>query len=303
LASLVAALPLVVCLTVLAPPAWSQPPRDAEEDLSSQQVQELAARAAKDPTALERLRRVRRVDGQPVDLGVALDGPAHRTAERLGVLAERGGGEDTVPPSWDPSRATRQADDILDGRRFRPKEAPRPFRGVLRRLGGWLQPVAEPIGRLLQRMSRSDAFLALIALAVVAVAVLLSTRAARRRARAGVLSGRRRQRPAKLDPDGLEREADQAERRGELDRAFRLRFLAGLVRLDDAGHLTFRPSLTTREVVRKVPSPTLASLAGKLEDIVYGGRLARKDDVEAARSGWPQVLIEAPRRLEKTGAK
>ncbi|MBW3626759.1 MAG: DUF4129 domain-containing protein, partial [Actinobacteria bacterium] len=97
------------------------------------------------------------------------------------------------------------------------------------------------------------------------------------------------------DPVQLERSADEAERAGDLALAVRLRFRAGLVRLDRAGALRLRPSLTTGAVTRAVPSETLVRLATDFDEIAYGGRPAAPGDVAASRTGWPRVLAEARR--------
>ena len=76
------------------------------------------------------------------------------------------------------------------------------------------------------------------------------------------------------DPDALERAADEAERDGDLARALRLRFRAGLLRLGDRGAIHYRPSVTTGEVRRTLGSATFDDLAGTFEAVTYGGRTA-----------------------------
>jgi hypothetical protein len=66
-----------------------------------------------------------------------------------------------------------------------------------------------------------------------------------------------------------------------------------LLRLDEAGVLPYRPSLTTRGATRSVHSRTLADLGQSFDEIVYGGRPADRDDVDRARDGWPRALVEA----------
>jgi hypothetical protein len=98
------------------------------------------------------------------------------------------------------------------------------------------------------------------------------------------------------DPDALEREADEAERAGDLQRAVRLRFRAGLLRLGDRGAIRYRPSVTTGEVRRTLRSSRFDGLAGTFEEVTYGGREADPPDVDAARREWPHVLEESIRR-------
>jgi hypothetical protein len=101
---------------------------------------------------------------------------------------------------------------------------------------------------------------------------------------------------AVVDPDALEREAEQAERDGDLERAVRLRFRAGLLRLDRARAIEFRPSLTTTEVSRAVRSAAFDELALTFEEVAYGGRAASGPDVEEARREWPALLAEVGSR-------
>lgn len=266
------------------------------DEVSGPELEALARRAVDDPAARDGLRRVERVDGRPVELGRALgSATGGDAAARVRALVD-GLAPPAAPESAEAARA--EAGRILAQRRFRPRPPPRPLEGVLRRLGSWLRPVAEPLGRLLGRVVGDGRWTAVVALLVVVASAVVSARAAHRRLGAGGPGGRAGGggRSRSLGAAELERQADEAERRGELRRAFRLRFRAGLVRLDDAGVIALQPSLTTGQLVRRIPSPSLARLARTFEEIVYGGRPAGPEDVEAARSGWPLVLREAGSR-------
>ena len=94
----------------------------------------------------------------------------------------------------------------------------------------------------------------------------------------------------------LRRAAERAEQAGDLAEALRLRFRAGLVELDDRELIELRPALTNRELLRTVPSPTLAELVDGFEAVAYGGRPAHEEDLRSARDGWPRVPEEAGRR-------
>lgn len=274
------------------------PAAPAAEDVSVTELRELARRAEDDPAARRELAEVQRVDGRPVDISTALSG-ADDTEQRrrLRTLAE-------AVDSSGPATAAHQAEAredarrILDGRRYNAAEPPRPLRGVLRKLGDWLRALTRPIAERLPSFDVPAPFQALLALAVLALAVAVATRLVRRRAAeaVGEERGRRRAAGQSLDPDGLERQADDAERRGDLDTAVRLRFRAGLVRLDAAGAIRLRPSLTTGEVRRRVRSDALHDLTATFEAVVYAGEPAGADDVAAARREWPRVLAEVGRR-------
>lgn len=264
----------------------------ADQGLTGAQLQTLARRAASDPAALAQLRAVRQVDGRPVDLDTALAGAQGRElGSRLAALAGGGGG---AAPG--PADARADAAAILGGRRFKPAHVPRPLAGALRRVGSWLEPVARPVGRLWSRVSGTRGAQLAVAAVVALGALVMSQRMIGRRspsavtrARPGLADG------AGLDPDDLDRDAGAAEAAGDLDGAVRLRFLAGVLRLDRSGVIAYRPSLTTGQLSARLRSPAFAGLASAFDEIAYGGRPAGRPDVEAARSAWPRVLHEAGR--------
>jgi hypothetical protein len=196
------------------------------------------------------------------------------------------------------AEAREEARRILDQPRFKPPPHPRPLRGVFRWLGERFEPVGdrlEPLGRPFAYLFRVIAGSWVWSLAtggvVALLAALVTLRLARRRGRGLThATGRRRDRMRDLDPDALEREADAAEVDGRFDEAFRLRFLAGLVRLDRAGVVELRPSLTSGALRRRVPSAALRGLTVRFDEIVYGGQPAGPEDVDQARREWPRAL-------------
>ena len=74
--------------------------------------------------------------------------------------------------------------------------------------------------------------------------------------------------------------------RGDLEAALRLRFRAGLLRLDARGAIEFRPSISTHEVRRALRSEDFDALAATFDDVVYGGRAAGA----RGRQGRPRAL-------------
>jgi len=202
-----------------------------------------------------------------------------------------------VAGAVDADTARRVAERILADRRFHPRRAPRPFAGFFRRVG---ELVVDPVLRFFRVIGDalpsvgSPPWLALAAAVVLAAAVLTVRLSARRDAGQFEPGRRRRAGDGGLDPDELERLADQAERDGDLDGAVRLRFRAGLLRLADAGALRLRPGLTNAAVSRALRSPGFDELAGHFDEVAYGGRPATTADVAAARSGWP-VVVDAAR--------
>jgi len=196
----------------------------------------------------------------------------------------------------DPNSAREQARKILSGGRFQSKSAPRPLRGPLQWIGDRLQGVGDWIGRVLGHVP-GWMWLAVgvIVVAAIAARVIVVTRA--RRTTTGAQGGGGLfDAEDDEDPRVLEREADAAERDGDLARAIRLRFRAGLIRLGDKGAITYRPSVTTGEVRRVLGSDDFDDLAQTFERIAYGGEEAHQPDIDSARRTWPRVLDEAPRR-------
>jgi len=203
-------------------------------------------------------------------------------------------GERAGPPV-DPNAARSTARGILGSRRFRSSPTPRPLRGPLNWLGDRLKSVTHGIGNVFSHIP--SAFGLVIALVVVFTAIGFIIRTVgERRGRVEAGAGRAHfDGDAGEDPAALEREADAAERAGELDRAVRLRFRAGLLRLGERGAIRYRPSVTTNEVRRVLGSATFDELARTFEAIAYGGRDAGAPDVDAARREWPQVVAGAAR--------
>lgn len=194
----------------------------------------------------------------------------------------------------DPARAREVAREILSREPFTEDRLPRPFQGFLRRLG---ELIVDPVIRFFSRIGDAlpDAGSppwVVLALAVVVAAATVASRLIRDRGR------ERPRRPGAgfgedlIDPDQLEARAEEAERRGELAAALRLRFRAGLLRLDRVGALEFRPGLTNRAASRLLGSVRFDRLAADFDEVVYGGRIATAGDVGEARAGWPAVLEE-----------
>jgi hypothetical protein len=264
---------------VLAAPA-------AAEEVTATELRGLAARAAEDPAALERLRGVDAVDGAAVDVAAALGSASgDELRDRLAVLAAAP--RERVAATGDPRADARE---IVAQRRFRGTHVAGPFRGLLDRIASWLRR----IGDLVPRMDRALpggrwVVWLLLGTAVIGLGWLLGGRTIRRRAAlAAATGGDGRTRGE--SPGELERRADEAERRGDHEVALRLRFRAGLLRLDARGTIEYRPSLQTHEVARTLGSEAFDRLAAGFDDVVYGDRPARAEDVEAARRDWEAVL-------------
>lgn len=285
-------------VSVIACVGW--PASARAEEVSSAELRALAAAAARDDrAALARLRDVDVVDGRPAAIREALRGSDVDVRARLDVLARDGGAAAAPPPLAGTAR--QQARDVLAQRRFQPTSVPSPLRSVRERIGDGLRRLGRPLEDAFRWVAGwlpggASLLWVLLAGAVLAAAGALATRAGLRRrlaaagASAGDAAGERR------SAAQLIREAERAERAGDLDGALRLRFRAGLLDLDNRELIALRPALTNRELLRDVPSPTLAGLVDGFESVAYGGRPAAPGDVRDARDGWPRVPEEASAR-------
>ena len=191
------------------------------------------------------------------------------------------------------AEARAQAREILEERRFRGSAVPRPFAGVLRWLGDRLQPVSDFLDDLGGAVPGGLPVVVFVLSALVLLAAAgLARRVIRHRAAATERAARARA-PARDDPAKLEREADRAAAGGEWETAVRLRFRAGLLRLDARELIEYRASLTTGEVAAAVDSRTFERVGADFDAIAYGGRAADQDDEAASRDGWQRVMDEA----------
>jgi len=193
----------------------------------------------------------------------------------------------------DPDQAREQARQVLEDDRYQPRDVPRPLEGVLRWIGERVGDVLDPVGDALA----TPLGLALAFLAVAALTTALVVAAVRRRNRTAEHEAVARRRARSLDPAVLDEEAERAEAAGALDAAVRLRFRAGVLRLEQAGVVPARADATTARLVGRIAVPAFAPLARSFDEIAYGGRPATPDDVAAARRDWPEV-IAAARRAE-----
>ena len=259
---------------------------------TSAQVRSLAQQAAAgDAAALGQLKGIEEVDGRPFRVGAALAGASGSDlTERLRTLA--GTEQPAAGVNGDPAG---DAASILSERRFQEdRTGIRPFRGVLSWLGDVLHRlVARPyswLAGVIPGGERTlDVVLAGLVLGAVAFAAwLLSSR------RGGVLVDRsvRHRHSSDGDPAALELQADEAERRGDLELALRLRFRAGLVRLQRSGSIP-AGQRTSRELRRALQLAEFDRLSRMFDEIVYGRRAPSRSDIEATRSDWRVILDRA----------
>ncbi len=271
---------LVALLLATAGPARA-------ESVSPAQLRALAARAVDDPGALAELRRVDRVGDRRVDIAGALRGA--RGAALRARLRQLAGPAVAAPAAG----ARADARDILAERRFRGSDLPGPFHGLLERLSRWAHKLDGVFNWLNDRLPGGGGVVWIVLAALVcAIAAFVARRVLSGRVRASEAAAAAAG-PAHEDARALERRADAAEAAGDLETALRLRFRAGLLRLDERGAIEFRPSISTHEVRRALRSEDFDSLAATFDDVVYGGRPPAEDDLSSARERWPRVVGSA----------
>ena len=280
---------IVVAALVLAAPTAA-----SAQAVSGAELTALAERAAADDaSARERLLAVDEVDGRPVAVDEALAGATgDEIVQRARLIAASTGAERGVAPA----DARRDAQQILDARRYKGAQVPRPFAGPIAWLGDRIQPVIDWIDDLGRSVPGGPIVLWMVLAALVLSAAAGVTSQTIRRRAIAIERARTAALPATEDPHQLERAADRAERDGDWELAVRLRFRAGLLRLDRRRVLVYRPSLTTGEIARATGSRSFAEIGDRFDAIVYGGRPAEQEDAEAAKRGWEAVQAEAVAR-------
>lgn len=273
---------IAVLAAILAQPAAAE---------TSAQVRDLAIRAERDPVALAQLERIRVVAGRRVDLRAALEGASgDELRSRLQELAR------TRTAQQSPGGARANAASILREHRFHGSAVPRPLHGVLAWLGRLLHRIFGPVGRLGRHVPGGVRVAwTILAVVLVVLTALVAARVGRRRSGRRLELGDDRRSGRRLDPAKLDRDAEEAERRGELELALRLRFRAGLLRLGGAEAIPLRASLTSGEAGRLLRSPIFDELSRDFDEVVYGGLPAGERHVLAAREQWPRLLDEVRR--------
>lgn len=278
-------LALAVLIAVVGTPAF------AASDVSAARFRSLARDAIDDPEALAELREVTSVDGEPIDIAPALQGAEGAELDRrLEVIANS-----EPVTAQDSDSARDRADDILGGSAYREPDVPRPFEGVLETLGDWLSPLQGLLDWLRDLWPGAGSptwwiLAGVVFLAAIAIATLVIARRSRRSVtHAAVHHGVSRG----DDPNELERRAAEAEGNGDLETAIRLRFLAGLLRLDRARVIEFHPWLTSGQVARTLRSDSFDDIAATFDRVVYGRLRPEPNDAADSRTGWARVLEEA----------
>lgn len=204
----------------------------------------------------------------------------------------------------DPNAARDAAREILRGREFRPAGSPKPLEGVVTWIGDRLNGIAEGIGDFFSGLFKplfellpGNWGLVLGIMLCVGIAAFVIWLVSRNMVRAPKIAATTPNRAAPAnDPNDLEAAAQRAERDEQFDLAIRLRYRAGLLRLDRAGVIELQPWNTAALLTRKVASPRFDRITDTFEAIAYGGRPATGTQVNTVRAEWSTLLTEVSHR-------
>jgi hypothetical protein len=194
-----------------------------------------------------------------------------------------------------PVEAREEARRILAEDRFHETELPRPLRRPLEWLGDRLEPVGDLVERILEPLPGETSLIWLVlAAAAFLLAVWIATRLVLRHGPPAqrLHGGARADEEESADAATLERLADAAERTGDLERAVRLRFRAGILRLVERRELHDPEIVTTGSLVRRHRSESFSAGARAFDEVVYGRRAPTPEDVRKVREGWQAVLAQ-----------
>jgi hypothetical protein len=212
-------------------------------------------------------------------------------------------------------QARHQAQQILSRSPYShpASSTPRPLAGLLHAVGHGLDVVFGPIGRWLKHTvfrpvgsglhSLFGAWtLGVLVVVAVGFGVLAAALLVRRRSRIAARPVDRLHAATRVDPSAIEEEADRLAAAGDFASAVRLRFQAGLLRLEGAGLVAHQEVQTASQMSGLLGSPTFDRLAERHQAVTYAGMVAGAEDVQSARAGWPQVSDEVERHRTLTEA-
>lgn len=204
----------------------------------------------------------------------------------------------------DPGGARDSARQILRRREFQPERAPKPLAGPVRWIGDRLNGIADWLGAAIQAVFDWIFHLlpgvwglilgVVICVGLAAVVVWLIGR--NRVSATRVDRGRENSSPEFEDPRALERAADSAIQGGQYALAVRLRYRAGLIRLDRADVIDLRPWNTSAHLTRRLDSRRFDRLTDTFDAVTYGAQPATNADAAIARTEWPELLTEMKSR-------
>ena len=204
----------------------------------------------------------------------------------------------------DPGAARDAAREILRRGEFQPERSPKPLAGPVQWIGDRLNGIADWLGHAIQDVFDWIFHLlpgawglilgVVICVGLAAVVVWLIGR--NRVSATRVDRGRENSSPELEDPRALERAADSAIQGGQYVLAVRLRYRAGLIRLDRADVIDLRPWNTSAHLTRRLDSRRFDRLTDTFDAVTYGAQPATNADAAIARTEWPELLTEMKSR-------
>ncbi len=197
----------------------------------------------------------------------------------------------------DATEISERAQDILSDPKYA-GDTPTLLERILGPVYDWLEWliafVIEMVTRIFEWLSRAittDVMTLVGPLLVLLTVVLAAFILARRRAR----DIQRRETIERIlelgaDPVELEALARAAAEAGDFSEAIRLRFVAGLLRLDAEGRIVFYPGLPNGAIANELGEPTFERLASQFDEVVYGRAQAEAADAQRAALEWADLL-------------
>ncbi len=250
---------------------------------------EEARSQAKQDDAIVRLTRVTEIDGVPVDMAGLLDEDGRERVETISNLSPS--------PVFDRAQVEDTVTRILSDPRY------------VRDRTTWLQDLLAPVNRSLARiiayvtdrlyelwtwlvdfLANSPWRWPVIVVGLIAGTVgvwLLTRRRARDIERRAAIE---RILDLGLDPAELEALASEAAAAGEFAEAIRLRFVAGLLRLDTEGRLRFAPGIPNGVYSHHLASPAFDRLAHQFDEAIYGKVVVSDADHRECLRLWVELV-------------
>ncbi len=185
-----------------------------------------------------------------------------------------------------PDAARQLARRILAQRRFQPEKSPQPLRRPITWIGQKINDLTSPLFRVL---GRSGWILVVVSVVALVMVVAFATYVGRGRIQSHQ-DRRLLEAGPEVDPATLDAAANRAVTAGDHELALRLRFKAGLIRLERAGRIAPSLGRTNGDVRRQLSSESFESLADRFDEVIYGGEPATEADDERTRTGWRDVL-------------
>lgn len=238
------------------------------------------------------LRSITEVDGIAVDMAAILDTAGADLDRRLDTLADLLASPGTA--GSDPAQAAETARRVLEQSKYEVAGE-----GFLDRIGALLVAWLDRFLDWLTSALGGPTNAALVVIGVVVLAGLAGFTFLARRRSATLDQELTLERLIAVggDPSEYEDLAEIAAAEGLFDRALRYRFLAGLLRLDLTGRITFRPGLTTGEIADTIADDRFDHLMDVFNDVAYGGRHVDAATYGESAATWEELL--APDRVRR----